>query len=542
MFTLIWIFVISSFRVYDMTLDDRLSLLTCLPNYYVPVLFALVFFCLTAFYLKENSWSIVFAILFVLYFNVTPWFIEPLRVIDTFSHFSRVSVIIEKGCIPTFQEYYFDYPGSSLLGAASLLVTGMSPLVFTKYYFPLIMTAFFYLGFSVAIRRFYGNVRLLGPSLLLTSMFGYGASHFSPAGLGAMLLPLLLWSISEWKKAFFPCFILLTIGLAVSHPTTSALLIIALAMSMTLFQIIKFTYGARMTLRTLIFIAVVLTWSTYISYTFLGNTGPFFKSVLERLFLNPHEIPERLSQPIYPILEIAIARRVFVILTSIVSAIILLKTLIKIMNRRKESYLMSYVIISAIIVTGLVLFPIYFISNEPVFALYHAFAFACFGTGAGIGILNIGSKRGFCLLLMICTLLVIPAFIMRYPVEQYNIMRDSIMHGLIFTGGHMSSRDIKVILPFGGQLRAFTSFDMWDIVQDPLYGQNLFSQIEHPLYGADYFVYRIDGLYYAVLEAEMTTIKETSYFRTYTRLLNFSSFNLIYSSVKYQIFARVARS
>jgi hypothetical protein len=212
-----------------------------------------------------------------------------------------------------------------------------------------------------------------------------------------------------------------------------------------------------------------------------------------------------------------------------------LKTISKnseLITPRKEWICLSIALVSI----GLLFFLLFSVSHieSSVFGFYYSYFFALFGATIGFGLLNAKSRGSFFLLLLMVLSLIIPAFVTIYPVEQRDIMRESVSHGLVFTGKHIDGQNAKILSPFGRQLYSFMNFNAWDNIVGIVYGDELFSQI---LY-ADYFIFRTDGLYFAAIEIEGVYAKESTYFRVFTASLNNSGFNLIYSSSEYQILAR----
>lgn len=539
----LWLFIISSLRVFDVTFDDKLSLLSRMPVLYVFALFVLASFCLLSFYFGSGFWSAAFAGLFALYFYFVPWLVEPLRIIDTFWHFSRVPVVIDRGYIPTFERYYFQYPGSTVWGAAVLSVTGMDSFLFVKFFFPFLSMTTLYIGFFCLTRRITGSSLPVGPSLLLLYIFGYGGYHFSPIWFAWMIIPILLYSAMRLGTAFLLCFIFLSASLVISHPTTSAFLLVVFLMLILLFQAWKkkpYTTHQLLQSRSVIFISIVFMWNAFLaSRVFLVNLASFVWGLFSTLFVQTHEVPEKILQPPYPILEISMGRRIFVVLSGTLAIVILFYSLYIFIKNKTPINLRTHkgliLLPISFTLTGLLLFPLFLLSTT-VFSLYYSFVFALFGASMLLGLLKIRSWKSFLFLFLVVQLLMIPSFIERYPVEQYFIMRDPIKYGMMFTGQHASRQTI--VSPFAEQLYSFVDFDAWHNISRPLFtGPEFVSQVKL----SDYFIFRRDGAYYAALAVERVPPEETQYFQISTALLNDSSFDLVYSSRDYLIFAKPKR-
>lgn len=540
-FSVLWLFIVMSVRVNDVTLEDKFSLISRMPIYYLISLFALLFLSLIAFRLKENKWSILFALLFIIYMYITPWIVEPLRVIDTFFHSSRIHVVSETAHLADLRQYYFDYPGVVILGFALTSVTSIGLLPFVKFYFPIMSTMLFYLFYSILVRHL-GGSRRLGPCLLLSSLFGYGGFHFSPMAIGLILLPLLLWLFVQRKKnarVYLVCFILLVASLTISHPTTSAFLLLTFTVLILIMQFLKFTRNpiqylaeAHLELNSSFFAVSVLSWAIFVSYSVPGHIALFVNSVLQTLFSHPYEATQKILQPIYPILEISILRRFFVVLSGIIS-IVALYVLIRKYCKSQKSERTKLILVIATISTGLILMPLFFISEASVFGQV-GLMFGLLGTSVSLIFWNTNPKTIFCIFLIVSLLLIVPAFVSHYSAEQYDIMRESIKSGMVFTSIHIDMKKAKIISPFGTQLFFWSEIDAWKNIEYPHYGETLYSQMRT----ADYVIWRVDGLYYASLQAERLPINDTVYFKSHLLMTNSSDFSLIYSSGNYQIFAR----
>jgi hypothetical protein len=540
-FSVFWLYIVSSFRVLDVTFDDSLSLLSKMPLSYIAALFLLVSLSLVCFYFRKNRWSVAFAGLFTLYFWITPWFIEPLRVIDTYFHFSRVLVVMSSGNIPTFEAFYFQYPGSTIWGTAFLSLTGLDSLSFLKYVFPIASTAIFSLGFCLLAKTIYGDIRVVGPSLLLVSLFGYGGWHFSPIGFGWMILPILLYLILQRGKNPSLCFILLSSALVISHPTTSVFLLGVFPVALLTSRLWKGRPQAldhMLLSRSLIFVAILCTWNSFIaSNVFMQSVAGFISQVLRTLF-NPQNISTGILQPVFSLVEVSIARRLFVVLAGVFAVVVLLKGIQLLVGGKNPSLsqiqkIWAPILISVVSV-GLLLFPLFLIST-PVFGLYYFFAFALFGASLSLGMFKFDSLKRFVLLMFLVLLLLIPSFIEAYPVEQYNILRDPIRYGMIFTGSHIDNPRATVVSPRPSQLYSFMNFDSWQNIEDPLFvGAKFSSQI----LSADYFVFRIDGAYEASLTKERALPNETQYWKDSMSLLSNTTFASVYSSGEYILFVR----
>ena len=538
-----WLLLVSTVRVYDISLSDRLGLLSVLPPNFISALFALVLLALLSTYLGKYRISILFTMLFSVYFYITPWIVEPLREMDTLYHFSRVVMANDLGHLPATTEYYFGFPGSTIIASSLLSITGLDEILFLKYVFPIFFMLVFYLGFSVFLYKTYRSLRFVSLGLLCVSLLGYGSSHFSPSGVGLMFLPLLLGLMTEPKKLSYSlCFLVLATGLTISHPTTTLFLLVTLAIYLVLLKFVYRKIESHIANRTAIFAVISFSWFMFISQNILYSVGNFLRELTNVFLTRPSEVEARLVQPPFPIIEIRLANYVFVGLSTLLSVIVLLY-FARAVFRRKEwtmtSERLRMLIAPCIIFFGLASVGLYLTAGVWSFGLRGA-TFAFLGTSMAIGFLNVRSKRQLFVFAMIALLLVIPAFIFQYQVEQYDMMRDPIKLGLVFTGKHIKNDNVKIIGPFGAQLWSFMKINMWNTIERHF---NLWyhTRAQGALYmieTADYFVYRIDGLYYATIQIDGFPKENTSYFKAYVELLNSSYFDLVYSSDGYEILAR----
>jgi hypothetical protein len=471
--------------------------------------------------------------------------VEPLRETDTLYHFSRVVVVNDLGHLPATTEYYFDFPGSTIFASSLLSITGLDEILFLRYLFPIFSMLVFYLGFSVFMYKTYHNLRFVSLGLLFVSLLGYGSSHFSPSGIGLMFLPLLLGLITELKKISYSlCFLVLVIGLTISHPTTMLFLLMTLPIYLILLKFVYRKIESRIVNRTAIFAVISFSWFMFIAWEVLYDIGNVFRELINVFATRPSEVPARLVQPPYPIFEIRLANYLFLGLSTLLSVIVLLYFARAIFRRKewtKTSERLRMLIAPCIIFVGLTSVFLYYIAGLWDFGLRGA-TFAFLGTSIGIGFMNVRSKRQLFVFAMIALLLVMPAFISQHQVEQYDMMRDPIELGLIFTGKHIKNDNVKIICPFGNQLWPFMKINMWNTTESH-YNLWYYTRAQGALYmieTADYFIYRIDGLYYATLQIDGFPKENTSYFKAYVTLLNSSNFNLVYSSDGYEILAKVS--
>jgi|GEM_PF-3754669 len=537
-----WLLLVSTVRVYDISLSDRLGLLSVLPPNFIFGLFALALLALLSTYSGKYRISILFTMLFSVYFYITPWIVEPLRSIDTLVHFSRVAVVNDLGRLPPTLEYYFDFPGSTVFASSLLSITGFDEFLFLKYVFPIFSMLVFYLGFSVFMYKTYRDLRFVSLGLLFVSIFGYGSSHFSPYGIGLMWLPLLLDLMMEIKKRSYSiCFLILVIGLTITNPTIAAFSVMSLFVYLILLKFVNQRIESRMALRTTILIVFFVLWLMFVSSGTLSQVVNFVREIGNVIFFHPSEAGTRLIQPAYPIIEVRLANYFFIGLSTLLSILILLYVGRTVFIRKKwtiASQRLRMLIAPCIIFVGLTFVGLYFIAVWTDFALRGA-TFAFLGTAMGIGFLNVKSKRHFFVLAMIALLLVMPAFIHKHDVEQWDIMQDPIKLGLMFTGKHIKNDNVKIICPYGAQLRPFMKWHMWHNIE-PHY--SVWDVIKTQPLTADYFIYRIDGLYYATLQIDGFPKENTSYFKAYVKLLNAPNFNLVYSSKGYEMLAKLSET
>lgn len=539
-----WLMIIYSVRVYVIPFSEPLSLLGVMPLNFQIALFFLILLTFLSVYLKKHHFSIVFAVLFSLYFHITPWIVEPLRVNDTLFHYSRTAAINNLGFLPTIGKYYFDFPGSAIFGSSLLSITGFDYLIVLKY-FPVLSLFVFQLGLSTYLYKFQG-LRYVGLGLLFSSILGWGGYPLSPEAMGRMFLPLLLYLLMKPRKASYTLgFMVLAAGLTISHPTTAVFLtfvLFAYVIAIEALDYISHRYSpfkGNIVVSTFFLIVLFFSWAMSVSPTISIHFSGALRTLIAKLF-NPQEAQQALVQPAYPLFGVSLANYVFIALSAILSIIILLKAANIFIKRRIFSLnprRCQKLIGLTMIFVGLMCTPIFFISGYGQYALTTAAAFAFLGTSMSLEFFNLGSKKVFCALMIFALLLVVPSFISNHAYDYYNLNRDPIRNGLMYTGQHIYSENVRIICPFGNQLWAFLNYDMWDQVISiyPFWGTTG-EPVQYQGQRGDYFIYRSDGNIYASLQCEGgVPLNETSYSKIRTELLNSSNFDIIYSSNEFEI-------
>ncbi len=543
LFSVILAYIILYVRVNNVTLDDPLGLLNHMPIFYVPMLFLSALFCLFAFYYKQTGWSVAFAALFIGYFALVPYCIEPLRVKDMFYHFSRVVTVLQNGHIPppsASNEYYFQYPGSTFFGAIFLEITGIQSTLFLKIIFPFMQTAIFSLGFAVIVKKIFKTWTIVGPSLLLVVLFDYGGYHFSPYGFAWMLIPLLLLPLMSRDTRSSPLiFILLSFTLIISHPTTSIFLLVILPALFLFLALSKKTSPQRLnTLLICVSVYVIMTfsWIYFMSPSTLEMITNAITSSVQTLFSHSQNVPGLVLQKTYYQADFSILRRIFVVLTSVLALIALalcitkMRKTSKATSQEKEWLGLSIVFICI----GMLGFLLFSVSSESVFSFTYSFTFGLFGVAiAAVGLLPAKSKKTFALLLIITLALILPAFTTRYVDEYEDIIRQPILAGLAFAGAHINNDSLTIVSPESKQLYSFMNYLFWSNIAPPNNDNTLLSQVQK----TDYFIYRTEGLYDAAIATGLP-VDQTIYYNVSNSMVSSNTFNLIYSNPDYDIYVR----
>jgi hypothetical protein len=528
-----WTIIIFSTTINDVKPSDELGLFSELPLNYSFSLVTLVILTLVSIYLKENLAAILFVTLFALYFSMTPWIIEPLRVPDTLVHYSRVVVLNNLGHTPSTQDFYFDFPGSTFLGSSLLLITGLNGIVFLKYLFPALYMLVFYLGFSLFTFDLFKDTRVVVLGLLAASLFGYGTFHFSPEGIALMLLPLMLFTCG--RRRYSLCFLILAFALVITNPTTCAFLLLGLVAYVLVLRFLARAErhaGSRVMYQTSIFAAMFFSWSFFNSPTMMLQVSIFIHQSINNLSSGAVQV---LTPSVLPLVETSLARRIFVLFATLLSVIVLVRAAFLIRKQRipKSSQThLGHMVGPSIILVGLAMTFLFYVATPQNPFLTRSISIFLLGTCLGIGLLNINSKKTYFFVASLLLILVIPAFIYSYATEQYDITRTSVMQGLIFTGNQLASNPGEIACPFGSQLQAFTEYDLWKGINDMSIPQFAGSSPEIVNFlQIKYFVYRVDAEYYSLMAG-------TPYLENYLKLLSSGDFNQIYSSGNFALLSQ----
>ena len=290
-----------------------------LPLNYSLSLIALVLLTLVSIYLEENLVSLLFVSLFALYFYGTPWIVEPLRIPDTLIHFSRVVVVNNLGHTPSTYEHYFDFPGSTFFGSFFILISSSNSLFFLKIFFPFLSMFVFYLGFSVFIFGIFKDMRVVSLGLLLASIFGWGAVHFSPVGVAQMIFPFMLFTCGRQKYSV--CFFLLMFSLVICDPTLCVFLIFGLFAYVLISRLMNRRVSRLLLYQVALFALTFFAWSLLNSPTVMLQIGILVKELVS--FSLGKGTTQGLTPPISPLVQISYTRRIFVIFSTLLSAVVL---------------------------------------------------------------------------------------------------------------------------------------------------------------------------------------------------------------------------
>jgi hypothetical protein len=529
-----WLIIVATVAVNDVTLLDRLGLLNVLPMHFTAALISAPVLVFIAIYLGRYRVSILFVALFLMYIRLTTYMIEPLRGIDTLVHFSRVVVISDLGRLPSTQQFYFDFPGSSILASSLLCVTGLNDIFFLHYLFPTFALFVQYSGILVFLRKTFRDSRYVALGLLLSSFFPpSGALDFSPATTALMFFPLLLYFFLYSDSLFhYLCFLVLSFSITISNPTAT-LFSLFVFLAFIILVGIRYRHSkleSHFRYKALVFEVIFFSWVAFQSYTVRFQIAVNVREFLNTILIGQSKILTRLSPPMVSIYEISFARRLYYGTGVFLSLIILLSSAIVLFkNHKKNRQNPKSFFGPTFIFVCLALSLIFFItlSGHPFGEV--ALMYALFGISVAVGFLMIfNSKRRFFIFCALMVLLTAPTFISFYPFEQYFLIRKSSYNGLRFAGEHISHAEAGIVCDFGEQLFSFTNMDLWDKIY-----------FDYPVYGGsrplppnpNYYIFRIETFYY-----EELSFGNSSYFENYGKFLNSNRFNNIYSSENFKIF------
>lgn len=532
------IYIILFIRINNVTLNDQFGLLGLMPNFYIFLLIISAVFCLISFYFKESWWSISFASMFIIYFVLIPYFVEPLHGIDAYYHLSRTLVVLEHGNIPTstIGDSYFNYPGSTIFGSIFIQITGINNLQFIKIIFPLLQTFLFFFSFFVLIKKIFNNLLPVGPSFLLLCLFGYGGLQFSPFGFAWMIIPLILLTLVSDRRESVICFSLLTFTLVISHPTTSIFLCAVLPFFIFILKLNK-KIEVKITmflLHVLLFIIMTVAWSYFVASSPFDFFVSFVNSIRKTLFENSN-IPSLLLQEQFILSNISILRRFFVILGTLLGSFSFIFGLIKIIRKKSiNTKTIEWISLSlSFIGVGMLLF-IPFLIFYSGFSYTYTFEFGLFGACLIFGSILIPAKRKeFFVFILIVTLLIMPSFTARYPEEFTGLVQEPMTSGMKFTGTYVNLSSSILLSPLETQLQYFLPYDHWTRLEYPVESNILLEQVK----GCNYFIYRIDGAYQAA-QYSYKPMNETFYMQLVDSMKNNVDFNIIYSNSFYEVFIR----
>lgn len=536
-----WLIILFSTRINGVSLSDELGLLSLLPLNYIVSLFVLVILTLISVYWRENFLAILFASLFALYFSATPWLIEPLRVPDSLYHFSRVIVVDNSGHIPTTSGSYFDYPGSTFFGSVLLQITGLDNIFFLQIFFPLLSMVVFYLNFSILVFSIFKDLRVVSVGFLVVSLFGYGAAAFSPVGVAQMLFPLMLLFIG--RKRYSLCFMILMFSLVISNPTTAVFLIGTLLLYVVISGLMERRTNHIVLYQVFIFAFTFLAWSFFNSYTnVMAQIADFARGLLN--FSVGKGTTAGLNPAVFPLVGISFGRRIFVVLSGLIAIVMLSHAGYMFLKRRRvglrNHHWHSDMVGPSMILVGLSLTLLFYLALPGNPFGTTSISFYCLGVSLSVGFFSLRSRKVLLIAGILLCALIIPSFIFSYPQEQYDLIRSSVMQGLVFAGNQLTSNPGEILCPYGQEFQAFVSYNLWsniDTLSIPSFG---LASYGYSLHAVKYFVYRIDAVYYSLLNTGISAhYLELCSNLTSTGESNGVYFDQVYSSPTFVLMSKV---
>jgi hypothetical protein len=275
---ILWLYVIASFRVWTVHPDNIYGLYEVVPIWFWIGIFSLLSGMIIMIDCAPRYFFLFQLILLNFMVWITPVFIEPnARVTDTWVHFSNTQMILETASIPS-RNYntYLAWPGSFVYHASFILLSGISPMTYMKY-FPILSSAVFLFGYYLLVKHLVKGKQLFRIALIYSVLLNVWLQfHCSPQAVGLMLFPLVLFTILF--KRTWRWFLVLTILLGVlliTHPTTSLFLFAIIISIFTLQFILKFKDKTKRKLsnQQIFILMLVVSTTVVVGYMFFGYGG-----------------------------------------------------------------------------------------------------------------------------------------------------------------------------------------------------------------------------------------------------------------------------
>ncbi|TLZ64571.1 MAG: hypothetical protein E6K13_02120 [Methanobacteriota archaeon] len=218
-------------RVTEIPLSAQFGLLQLLPPAYWIGMGLLGLATVLALRERSDALTLVTGALLLAAIAGTPSLFEPNpRYWDSYLHLSLGQAIQGSGHLPAgnLGQYSANWPGTFLLDAFVLLASGMPAILLLTVY-PFLTGAITFLALFVFIRSTFPRP-VAGPATVLTSLFAVWAQyHLSPQSLGFIVMLLILSIIWRGATRWRAVCAVLFVGLVVSHPTSTLVLLSILA-------------------------------------------------------------------------------------------------------------------------------------------------------------------------------------------------------------------------------------------------------------------------------------------------------------------------
>ncbi len=212
--------------VTEIPLTAEFGLLQLLPWTYWVGLFLMGLAVFLAFRNGRNGLFVVTGALFFAVFAGTPALFEPNPPIwDAYFHLAEAQNIGLDGRLPGgVLAYSANWPGFFLTAWIVSAVTEVPPLVLLSF-FPFLTSALTFIALFLFLRAFFGSTTATVGSVLGSLLNVWAQFHLSPQSVGLLLALLVLATAWRRRSPFRIAASVLFVGLVVSHPTSTILIL-----------------------------------------------------------------------------------------------------------------------------------------------------------------------------------------------------------------------------------------------------------------------------------------------------------------------------
>jgi len=214
-------------RITEVPLSAQFGLFQTLPPTYWLGMAMIGFAVILALRSRSEVLIMVTGVLLLAALAGTPSLFEPNpRYWDAYLHLSEGQTIQSTGHLPSqnIGQYVANWPGTFLVDAVLLEVTAMPPMLLLGVY-PFVSGGLTFLVLFTYLRSKF-PISISGASAVLSALFGVWAQfHLSPQSLGFLLMLLILSVVWRRETRWRALSALLFVGLVVSHPTSTLILL-----------------------------------------------------------------------------------------------------------------------------------------------------------------------------------------------------------------------------------------------------------------------------------------------------------------------------